>query len=381
MTKPYENSEVGNYADWVNQVIRANQAPYLNTFRMHFPIPIDDNIFASNIDKWLEFASTKWVRNLELHMETIPTIPFFKNSTFVLNTSLVSLHLTKVAVDGPLLQWVLSICLKLRRLLLHSCLTTDDVFASSKRQKLVISSLTLEHLEIFSSTRLLNAESLHIVAPNLVTLLFSESRTVDVEYVSVPSLVDAAFGGKYSTKLTSNGSILSGLSSQLKKLSLHWSMVPPFQACKFPSFDNVKVLELSFINDHGRYLLVSTLSLITACPQLHTFKLKIMLWRQDDYTRLIPINVAQTNAIRTLLRLEALEFVGYAGYEYAGALAYQLTQHAPMLKKFILDPRKPEHGDLSIWYGNNKRDNMEIGRSMAKLLAKRIKSSVDVVIL
>uniref|UniRef100_A0A803MHP0 F-box domain-containing protein n=1 Tax=Chenopodium quinoa TaxID=63459 RepID=A0A803MHP0_CHEQI len=221
ITKPYENSEAGNYADWVNQVIRANQAQYLNTFRMHFSIPFGDKIYASNIDKWLEFACTKKVRNLELHMGTLPTIPIFKNPTFVLNTSLVSLYLTKVVVDGPLLQWVLSNCLKLGRLMLHSCMATDDVFASSKRQKLVISSLTLKHLEIFHSTRLLNTESLHIVAPNLVTLLFIESPTVDLEYVSVPSLVDAAFGGIYSTKLC-NGSFLSGLSSQLEKLSLHW---------------------------------------------------------------------------------------------------------------------------------------------------------------
>uniref|UniRef100_A0A803NBY7 F-box domain-containing protein n=2 Tax=Chenopodium quinoa TaxID=63459 RepID=A0A803NBY7_CHEQI len=383
ITKPYENSEAGNYADWVNQVIRANQAQYLNTFRMHFSIPFGDKIYASNIDKWLEFACTKKVRNLELHMGTLPTIPIFKNPTFVLNTSLVSLYLTKVVVDGPLLQWVLSNCLKLGRLMLHSCMATDDVFASSKRQKLVISSLTLKHLEIFHSTRLLNTESLHIVAPNLVTLLFIESPTVDLEYVSVPSLVDAAFGGIYSTKLC-NGSFLSGLSSQLEKLSLHWFKVP-FQACKFPSFANVKLLELSFAWDDAKYLLVSTLSLITACPLLHTFKLKIMLWSQYDYcTRLIPINVnvAQTNAIRTLQRLEALEFVGYTGCEYAVALAYHLTQHAPMLKKFILDPRIPEQvGELSNWYLNYKGDYLEIARSRAKLLAKLIKSSVNVVIL
>uniref|UniRef100_A0A803MHQ5 Uncharacterized protein n=1 Tax=Chenopodium quinoa TaxID=63459 RepID=A0A803MHQ5_CHEQI len=119
--------------------------------------------------------------------------------------------------------------------------------------------------------------------------------------------------------------------------------------------------------------------------KLALVKLAIMLWSQYDYcTRLIPINVnvAQTNAIRTLQRLEALEFVGYTGCEYAVALAYHLTQHAPMLKKFILDPRIPEQvGELSNWYLNYKGDYLEIARSRAKLLAKLIKSSVNVVIL
>ncbi|WOG85977.1 hypothetical protein DCAR_0105170 [Daucus carota subsp. sativus] len=230
------------FVDWVNRVIRANRAPYLNTFRICFPLHSSYAVYFQN---WINFAFGKEVRNLVLVFGYVayPNINFLNIFTsdpaLILNTTLKTLYLESVSIKGPLLQWVLTNCLNLQRLSVHGCRASPDDAASSKHhQRLMVSSLTVKHVEFVCCLKLLNIKTLHLSAPNLTSIVVNDNE-VDVEYHSIPSLVDATFGGSYFPHLDT----LCSFSSQLEKLSIEWCKVYP-AVTGFPIFVNVKQLEI-----------------------------------------------------------------------------------------------------------------------------------------
>ncbi|KAL1825840.1 hypothetical protein ACET3Z_012618 [Daucus carota] len=365
------------FVDWVNRVIRANRAPYLNSFRICFPLHSSYAVYFQN---WINFAFGKEVRNLVLVFGCIayPKINFFSIFTsdpaLILNTTLKTLHLESVMIKGPLLQWVLTNCLNLQRLSVHGCRASPDDVASSKHhQRLVVSSLTVKHVEFVSCLKLLNIEVLHLSAPNLTSIVVNGNDVV-VEYHSIPSLVDATFGGSYFPHLDS----LSSFSSQLEKLSIEWCKVYPV-VTGFPTFVNVQQLEIVVSSwDDG---LVKSTSLIEACPLLHTFKLKMKAF--DTLTRWLSW-YAQKPVMCLHQHLKTVEYVGFAGSASAAELALCLVRHAPMLRRFIFDTRRTGYFGVprELCTSGNK-DQMAIARCSAGL-AKRIqltKAHIDVVIL
>ncbi|KAK1349183.1 FBD domain-containing protein [Heracleum sosnowskyi] len=334
----YARPEIDKFVDRVNRVIIANKDPYLDTFRIHFPL---NSSYNADICNWLKFAFGKEVRNFVLDFggSTYASIHysniFSSNPALILNTTLTSFHLKSVIMKGPLLQWVLTNCLNLQRLSLHFCkASADDDSGSSKNQrKLVVSSLKLKHLEFFGSLKLLNFEVLCLSAPNLTSFIIYESE-FDVEYLSVPSLVDATFGCSYCYHIFQDLDTLSGFSSQLEKLSIRWQLAYSAKIfySQFPNFANVQQLEIVSPYRH-RNLILST-SLIEACPLLHTFKLKMMCYYMAEGTGQVsaPSN-AQENAIRCHQHLKVVEYLGYYGCASAAELAICLARHAPMLQK------------------------------------------------
>ncbi|KAL2945059.1 hypothetical protein RDABS01_033406 [Bienertia sinuspersici] len=357
--------KMDNYVKWVNQVISANKAPYLNTFRLHFPL---NNFYAADIENWLKFSFNKEVRNLEINLLAsslrIQLCNIFSfNPAFVVNATLETLLLKSVSIDEPLLEWILSNCLNLQHLSLRLCKIWSD--ASSKHQKFVVSSLKLKHLEIIYCFGSINLERLQLFAPNLTSFVFFESKT-NVEYCNIKSLVDAAFGGSYCRHIFQNLDILYSFSSQLVKLSVEWREVRMVSS-GFPTFDNVKLLEIIF---HYEDDSLSFTSLVEACPLLHTFKLQF----SPSYNRLIddcPNSApkdAQVDAIRSHKHLQAVEYVGYGGCTGGYKLALFLTQHASMLNKFVFDPNP-------TLFATTYKDQLA-SRRHAELLAKRIRGSL-----
>ncbi|KAK1349182.1 FBD domain-containing protein [Heracleum sosnowskyi] len=378
----YARPEIDNFVDRVNCVIIANQAAYLDTFRIQFPL---NSSYAADIHNWLKFAFGKEVRNLDLDFgaRTYASIHysniFSNNPALVLNTTLTSFQLRSVTIKGPFLQWVLTNCLNLERLSLHRCkASADDDSASSKsHRKLVVSSLKLKHLEFFGSLKLLNFEVLCLSAPNLTSVIICE-KELPVEYRSVPSLVDATFGGVCRYHIFQDLDTLSGFSSQLEKLSIPWQMEHSVPS-QFPKFANVQQLEIE--STYGHIDLIRSTSLIEACPLLQTFKLKMMCScrTQRDVTRQISApNNAQENAIRCHQHLKVVEYLGYHGCASATELAICLARHAPMLQRFIFDTRLPRYRESPL-----HPSDREIVRRTKRLAIRiqRMQYPLDVVVL
>ncbi|KAL2920781.1 hypothetical protein RDABS01_012272 [Bienertia sinuspersici] len=372
----YALPEMNTYVKWVNQVI---------THKIHFPL---NKLYAPVIENWLRFSFSKEVRNLEINLSavTCPRIQvsniFSTNPSLVMNSTLESLHLKSVCIDGPLLEWVISNCLNLQSLSLHYCEASS--VASSKHHKLVVSSAKLKHLEFFRSLKPLNFEALHIFAPNLASFVFFES----IKFRSVTSFVDAAFGGPYCRHIFHKLDILSGFSSRLEKLSVEWCEVS-YASSGFPTLVNVKQLEIIYRQSDGDPLFL--IFLIVACPLLHTLKLKALMlvhcplsmgsiyWPMPYSS--VPKD-AQVGAISSHQHLQTVEYVGYGGC-VSSKLALFLTQHAPMLNKCIFDPHQPNPigKPKTRGHGSEFWDNLAIARSRAEWLAKQNRQGVDVVIL
>nr|XP_017244402.1 PREDICTED: putative F-box/FBD/LRR-repeat protein At5g62970 [Daucus carota subsp. sativus] len=397
----YPQPEMDKFVEWVNRVMSANRAPYLDSLRIHMPL---NTCYGSHIHNWVQYAFVKEVHHLELNFgpdyeyhNNCPRINFSDifstNPALILNTALKSLHLDTVIIKGPLIQWVLTNCLNLQHLSLHNWSSDDDAASSEHSRKLaassehsrelVVSSLGLKHLEFFQSLWPLKFRILRVFAPNLTSFIFGEAD-IDVEYRSIPSLVDATFVGAYLP----DSDTLSGMASQLEKLSVNWyKLRSAFSG--FPTFANLQQLEIVLWQQD--YDLILSTSLIEACPLLHTFKLKLMyhdqarrIWPSHTQQIVAPDN-AQENAIRCHEQLKTVEYRGYAGCAIAAELASCLAQHAPNLQRFVFYTRRPETIEnprtvCTSEYG----DRMTTKRSVIKHLVKRIQgtqSRVNVAIL
>lgn len=79
---------------------------------------------------------------------------------------------------------------------------------------------------------------------------------------------------------------------------------------------------------------------------------------------------AQIKAISSLQHLKVVEYLGYAGFASAAALALCLTQHAPMLRRFVFYTRQPQYiRKPREVYTSDCRDQMDIVRRRTELLA------------
>lgn len=225
----YPQSKMDKFVERVNRVIIANRAPYLDAFRIKFPL---NSFYSAHIQSWLKFAFDKQVCNLDLDFLDMCYPPIHFSNIFstdpalILNTTLTSLHLKSVTLKGPFLQWVLTNCINLQHLLFHRCKASsdDDTASSMHHRRLVVSSPQLRHLEFYHSLKSLNIQVLCLSAPNLTSFIIYESK-YEVEYRSVPSLVDATFGWLYCHHLFKNQDSISSFSFQLQKLSIWWHMV------------------------------------------------------------------------------------------------------------------------------------------------------------
>ncbi|KAL1830619.1 hypothetical protein ACET3Z_000270 [Daucus carota] len=393
----YPQPEMEKFVEWVNRVISANRAPYLDSLRIHMPL---NTCYGPHIQNWVQFVFVKEVHHLELNFgpdhyerhKNYPRINFSDilstNRALVRTTALKSLHLETVIIEGPLIQWVLTNCLNLQRLSLHNCsISADDddaAYSEHSRGELAVSSLELKHLEFCGRMWPLKFQILRVFAPNLTSFIFGEADGIDVEYGSIPSLVDATFLGWYLP----HSDTLSRMASQLEKLSVNWDKLrSAFSG--FPTFVNLQQLEI--VLWQRDYDLILSTSLIEACPLLHTFKLKLMYHDQarrisrSNTQQIVAPDNAQENAIRCHEQLKTVEYRGYAGCAIAAELAICLAQHAPNLQRFVFYTRRPEKIENPRRVCTSEcEDRMTMKRSVIEHLAERIqgtKSRVNVVIL
>ncbi|XP_056689120.1 putative F-box/LRR-repeat protein At4g15060 isoform X1 [Spinacia oleracea] len=195
--------QIDKYHQWVHKVITTNRASWLSTFRIHFPL---NSLNVADINKWVRFALSKDVRNLELNLSpwglTTEVDGYILRWRFLFYqpvytykhlTYLKSLHLEALSVVGNVIEHVLFNCLNLDRLMLRDCrFYSIGVFLETK---LVVSSLSLKHFELSHFFGVL--ESLQISAPKLSSFIFMGWGKAVVEYIHVPALVNVTFGYAY----------------------------------------------------------------------------------------------------------------------------------------------------------------------------------------
>ncbi|XP_021751423.1 uncharacterized protein LOC110717085 [Chenopodium quinoa] len=344
----------------------ANCARNLNTFRIHYPL---NGLHDAHIDRWVKLALSKNVANLEINLSTFYGLPkgfdiypILRNFLFIYpghnnhQLFLKSLHLEAICIDGRVLENVLANCLNLESLTVRTCRFYTVIVRPVKNN-------FLKHFELFWCHQI---ESLEISAPKLTSfILFSASKKLEVEYTSVPSVVNVTFGGHYCYRVLYGLHLISAFSHRLQKLSLNWNR-------KSRASAGLPVLPRD-----------SLLSFIVACPLLHTFKLELVPLIGEAAVMPIALKDAKINyTMRAHRQLKVLELIGFDGSASVAEFAFCLTQNAPMLKKIICDTRCPQlKGFVNKWYDQENIDNIASARRQAKLLAKQIQRGIDVVIL
>lgn len=222
---------------------RLHSATPINEFRLNFYAL--SNVYTDDINGWVKFAMSRRVEQLVLSTGgyILVDLPYalecdvLKGSPGDSGMSfLSSLCLRDVNVSGELIEFVLSHCHLLEKLL---------VDGSNHLVNLNVVTDRSSRLKYLSIERCWGMKSLEICATNLVSFEFVCHGRVKVAYNGLPSLVEAAFAGSYCNgNLFRNFQQISCFSTQLVKLSL--GLIKVYRKhIKFPAFPNVKHLELS----------------------------------------------------------------------------------------------------------------------------------------
>ncbi|XP_074320406.1 F-box/LRR-repeat protein At1g55660-like [Silene latifolia] len=260
------------YMNWINQVIHSHRAPCITKFSLFFPEVWSKDM--SEIEKWIRFAVSKQVEELDLTLlDYRDHPPRVSLGSDILNhsiTNLKSLSMSNVNISGEALESVLFHCHLLERLYV------DD---SDTLQTLTIVSYKLKHLTLIECKKL---NELQIDAVNLISFYFQEYHRgvpVHIVFKMVPNLVEVDFGMLGCTYPFRILERFSCVSKQLTKLSF----------CPFIDYatrlipSRLAVIQVNVFFPYVKQLTLTVLSLssfffqlfIPACPMLHELKLQV----------------------------------------------------------------------------------------------------------
>ncbi|XP_074306561.1 F-box/LRR-repeat protein 25-like [Silene latifolia] len=185
------SAQKSKYINWVNQVVDLHCIQQINTFRVCFEFDSND---AHHIHKWVKFALSKKVENLELNLvsyeyESVYSIgldilypPSLLNSGIGF---LKTLHFCKIDVSGDFLEYVLSHCSLLERI---------HVEGSQTLVKLKVADLSCK-LKQLIICYCHNLEELEVDAVDLIHLECNDIKeNANVVFKRMPMLVEATFG-------------------------------------------------------------------------------------------------------------------------------------------------------------------------------------------
>jgi len=282
------NAESQTYTRWIDELLSSLNGSTLQGLKFWFHVGS-----GCDTDKWVHFAIQKKVQKLELYfgdtIEYVLPLHLFKPESF---NSLHVLRLKCITVTEEMLEYLLRCCPSLETLSL-----VDSVVP--KTMKVSGSSLKLKSLELMRCWELLRLE---IFAENLVSFKYYGSY-LDTEFKSVPSLLEATFGGSFveftresflphlevlTLDITQN---IPEVVAFINLPFLSSGCIPCsqsgiiflsyFQICslgQLPQLKNIKHLELVSCVDDGITLGACAL-LLRASPTLWRFTLKVnILW-------------------------------------------------------------------------------------------------------
>ncbi|CAL0325295.1 unnamed protein product [Lupinus luteus] len=176
------DAERQTYTNWINELLTSLQCSTLQGLKFWFNVGS-----RCDIDKWVDFAIQKKVQKLELYFghsfQYVLPLHFFKHASF---NSLCVLRLKSITVTKEMLEYFMCCCPLLEIMSLVNSVVPNTMEVSGP-------SLNLKCLEL---VRCLELKKLEIFADNLVSFKYYGPH-LDTEFKSVPSLVEATFGGSY----------------------------------------------------------------------------------------------------------------------------------------------------------------------------------------
>ncbi|PRQ55965.1 putative F-box domain, FBD domain, leucine-rich repeat domain, L domain-containing protein [Rosa chinensis] len=330
-TKSFK-SETSKYINWVDSVMEQHRVPNIEHLKISFDL---DESRAVCINKWIQIALKKRVQILELDLlewgcffqqdrqcYKLPRRLLHSNRDYI--GSLKVLDFKSVAVDGKILEYLLSSCPLLERL---------SVYDSQKLVKLRVVGLSIA-LKYLSIERCYKIKSIEICdAPKLVSLIYhGESGGENLNSFlirNVPLLVEVSILAEWMESFFKAGCL-----SQLEILRLYPSMRYE-KYLQFPPLANLKYLELRVIA-HDQCSLLQLTSVMKACPYLHRFVLQLRHFTPAFGGSLIKMNASKSPHYY----LKVVEIAGYRGqtsdYEYVK----YFIENAVELEKLIINPVK-----------------------------------------
>ncbi|KAL8048827.1 hypothetical protein ABFX02_07G092200 [Erythranthe guttata] len=331
------------YVNMVNRVVESHKSPTIKEFKIYFPLGAS---YTNSISQWLEFAFSRHVQRLELHLDdpdfrsygSCSCLPeqLLARSNMILNfNSLKELSLKNVQLSGGAIEFFIHNCTRLEKLIV------DSPGENVSKLEVCGSSLVLKHLEIVSFVGL---ESLKISAPRLTSLRVTSLRGVLLE--NVPMLVDVCAGS------TLDGldwkKIIHALSccfSQLETLKL---VMPLFHSeqendelCNFPEMPKLKKLVIDY-HSFDDQCFTRLASLTRASPHLQEFVLN----NKHFGSGMVPTRVDDDGAAIIKFRhehLKVFKFCGYYGRPSDDALVEYVLENCVVLEKIIIDPCANEY--------------------------------------
>lgn len=404
------------YVNWVNHVLNSHQGQNLVAFRVSFRL---DRSFRRTLDSWVNFASKKGVRVLQLDLGFVLSgsqnnYRFPSQLPVSSFENLSALYLSCVDVSDQLLADLLSNYPLLEKLRVQCSKSLVDVKVANSRK--------LKHLEISYCPKLKRIGIFS--ALNLMSFKF-HGKWMAMHFENVPRLVELEIGGRYCNCLLAD---LRGLllvhPSQLERLVLDMSDMDPRLALSvflkgFPEFDSMKYLELRLqLEAYDKHSFLLLAAFIGACPCLEKFRLEVAsvamcldlhlpvqsrgvskrepISRADrkyldtsfdiyrswgwDLSSRVDFNVAPSYKFsagnRCLYKcLKKVVLGGFSGHPSELELVIHFLKNAPRLKTVTIDPRSVIVP--SIFLDPTK---LEVARGLAKQLETELPSGAKLLV-
>ncbi|XP_027337892.1 F-box/LRR-repeat protein At3g58900-like [Abrus precatorius] len=340
------DAEIQIYTSWITELLRSLKSSTLQGLKFWFHVGS-----GCDIDKWVHFAIQKKVQKLELYFghrfAYVLPLHLFKLASY---NSLCVLRLKFITVTKEMLEYLLCCCPLLETLSLVNSGVPKTMNVSGP-------SLKLKCLEL---VRCWDLVSLEIFAENLASFKYYGSH-LNTEFKSVPSLVEATFGGSFVEF------IRESFLPQIKVLKLDITQNVPeviYWLSQLPKLKHLKHLELVACADDGITHGACAL-LLKASPSLWRFTVKMLNTKPTFRTEDKFTMERQSN-------LKELELVGFCGAACEVELIMHMLENAVELQKITIDTRLPTKPKLGPLGEHFKTWDHEENRKRATELKEKI---------
>ncbi|KAL7115913.1 hypothetical protein ACP275_04G210600 [Erythranthe tilingii] len=232
------------------------------------------------VERWLDFAFSKQVQTIHLHINTVHLrVPFSYSNFTSINKTLKEISLNGIDLDDEGLRLLLSNFIALERLSIKRSDKLSDVHILGD----YLIAPKLKHLSISACWDIKSIEIRDMM--NLESLRFYHLRLIDYELVleNLPRLVELDTNcRKVGIEILTRGNVISEQLVKLK-LSTYGPIFDMYDYTRLPKLANLKhvKLECSIYRDCSFHQLVL---FIDACPLLQELEIKLTSrWVEVQY--------------------------------------------------------------------------------------------------